>query len=372
MIVLKIGKKIFLGCLPIFLPFILLIVILGGAPSSNSGGRSVGNVKSKKLSESVERYRPLVEKYASQYEVTEYVPYIMAIMQVESGGNLPDVMQSSESAGLPVNTLDTPEKSIEQGVKFFAQNVKTGKELNVDMQTIVASYNFGTAFMSYISKNGGKYSIKLAEKYSREVVAPSLGNLSGVTYEYVNSTSQKYNKTYLYLNGGNFFYMEKVMEYVETGSSSNVASSSSSGYSIPLNTDIMYMVTADFAEARSLILQDGSALNDSHEGIDLVYTNGDTDILASGDGEVVVAGWGTGYGNHVVIKHDDGLYTYYGHLLSLPLVSVGERVTKGQRIGVMGSTGWSTGTHLHLGFSTELYKNYINPRNYIQFKQVGQ
>ena len=366
---MKSGKKIILFLLPILLPFILMVVILGGSPSNHSG-RSSGSVKSKKLSESVERYRPLVEKYASEYEVTEYIPYIMAIMQVESGGNLPDVMQSSESAGLPVNTLDTPEKSIEQGVKFFAQNAKKGKELNVDMQTIVASYNFGTAFMYYISKNGGKYSIELAEKYSREVVAPSLGNITGITYEYVNSTSQKYNKTYLYLNGGNFFYMEKVMEYVENGNS-NVATSSS-GYSIPLNTDVMYMVTADFSEARSLILQDGSALNDNHEGIDLVYTNGDTDILASGDGEVVVAGWGTGYGNHVVIKHDDGLYTYYGHLLSLPLVSVGERVTKGQRIGVMGSTGWSTGTHLHLGFSTELYRNYINPRDYIQFKQVGQ
>nr|WP_242690415.1 phage tail tip lysozyme [Enterococcus hirae] len=109
-----------------------------------------------------------------------------------------------------------------------------------------------------------------------------------------------------------------------------------------------------------------------HNGIDLVNGNPNTPIFAALDGEVVQAGanyydW---YGNYVVIKHNNGKWTGYAHLSRID-VSVGQKVQKGAQIGLMGTTGPSTGEHLHF----QIMKNYWpqpvvdfeNPRNYINF-----
>ncbi|MFB8500177.1 phage tail spike protein [Enterococcus hirae] len=109
-----------------------------------------------------------------------------------------------------------------------------------------------------------------------------------------------------------------------------------------------------------------------HNGIDLINGNPNTPIFAALDGEVVQAGanyydW---YGNYVVIKHSNGKWTGYAHLSRVD-VSVGQKVQKGAQIGLMGTTGPSTGEHLHF----QIMKNYWpqpvvdfeNPRNYIQF-----
>ncbi|MBS3956404.1 MAG: peptidoglycan DD-metalloendopeptidase family protein [Clostridiales bacterium] len=85
-----------------------------------------------------------------------------------------------------------------------------------------------------------------------------------------------------------------------------------------------------------------------HHGIDI--SRGDSTIVAAGDGTVVRAqyGWNGGYGNMIVIDHGDGVTTVYTHILDGSfVVSSGERVTKGQRIALVGSTGYSTGPHLH-------------------------
>jgi LysM repeat protein len=85
-----------------------------------------------------------------------------------------------------------------------------------------------------------------------------------------------------------------------------------------------------------------------HNGVDLTLSYG-ANILASADGQVIVArssGYNGGYGQYIVIKHGNGTQTLYGHLSSV-LVSVGDSVSQGQVIGKMGSTGKSTGVHLH-------------------------
>lgn len=85
-----------------------------------------------------------------------------------------------------------------------------------------------------------------------------------------------------------------------------------------------------------------------HNGVDIAAAFS-TPILAAASGEVIIAkssGWNGGYGSYVVIKHSNGTQTLYGHL-SAVTVSVGQQVTQGQQIGNMGSTGKSTGTHLH-------------------------
>lgn len=94
-----------------------------------------------------------------------------------------------------------------------------------------------------------------------------------------------------------------------------------------------------------------------HEGIDIANSKG-TDIVASAKGIVVFSGYKSGYGRTIIIDHENGYKTLYAHNSSL-LVSFGDRVEKGQVIAKMGSTGRSTGSHLH--FEVHKDGNPINP-----------
>jgi len=98
-----------------------------------------------------------------------------------------------------------------------------------------------------------------------------------------------------------------------------------------------------------------------HPGIDFKGNKGD-DARCTANGTVVFAGWAGGYGNCVRIAHNNNLETLYGHLSRIS-VKVGQDVTAGQKIGEVGSTGRSTGTHLHY----EIRKNgkAINPISYL-------
>jgi murein DD-endopeptidase MepM/ murein hydrolase activator NlpD len=99
-------------------------------------------------------------------------------------------------------------------------------------------------------------------------------------------------------------------------------------------------VTSDFGIRRHPI----TGVVKLHTGIDL--SPGDGYVYAADAGTVVKAEWSRAYGNMTVIDHGNGVTTLYGHQASL-YVKVGDRVAKGARIGVVGSTGFSTGPHLH-------------------------
>lgn len=95
-----------------------------------------------------------------------------------------------------------------------------------------------------------------------------------------------------------------------------------------------------------------------HAGIDLSGPSG-TPIYATADGTVAEAGWNSGgYGNLIKVDHGRGIETRYGHLSGI-LVRSGERVTRGQLIGRMGSTGRSTGSHLH--YEVRIDGRAVNP-----------
>ena len=85
-----------------------------------------------------------------------------------------------------------------------------------------------------------------------------------------------------------------------------------------------------------------------HPAVDIA-NHSNPPVVAAATGTVVTAGWnGGGYGNYVIIDHGNGYSTLYGHLLNNSIaVKVGDKVNQGQRIGTMGNTGRSTGTHLH-------------------------
>ncbi|MER6188872.1 LysM peptidoglycan-binding domain-containing M23 family metallopeptidase [Streptomyces cyaneofuscatus] len=138
----------------------------------------------------------------------------------------------------------------------------------------------------------------------------------------------------------------------ESGSSE----STGSGWTAPL----------DNANVTTQYRASGSSWSSGyHTGSDFQAASG-TPVRAIGPGTVVSAGWSGSYGNEVVIKHEDGMYSQYAHQSSLS-VSTGQTVTGGQQIGLSGSTGNSTGPHLHFEVRTgPSYGSDVDPVAYLR------
>lgn len=133
----------------------------------------------------------------------------------------------------------------------------------------------------------------------------------------------------------------------------------------------MYPVKADKLTVTSYYGQrtymyQGKQVSDFHKGIDLI---GGSDIVAFADGEVIATcNSGVQYGQacYVRIKHSNGWQTLYYHLKSGSVcVSVGQKVSKGQKLGVMGATGQATGVHLHFQIDKGSSASAIDPYDYI-------
>ncbi|WP_432112877.1 peptidoglycan DD-metalloendopeptidase family protein [Streptomyces sp. S1] len=118
----------------------------------------------------------------------------------------------------------------------------------------------------------------------------------------------------------------------------------------------------------SLIVGSGGSMSRSaggHSGLDITAPSG-TPVLAAASGRVVaINAAGASYGNHVVLEHSGGIYTLYAHL-SASSVSTGQQVSAGQKVGLVGSTGNSTGPHLHFevrthptAFSSSIFLNPV-------------
>lgn len=146
------------------------------------------------VSAEVLAHKPMVEKYAKEYGVEEYVNILLAIIQVESGGTAEDVMQSSESLGLPPNSLST-EESIKQGVKYFSELLASSERLSVDLESVIQSYNYGGGFLGYVANRGNKYTFELAQSFSKEYSG-------GEKVSYPNLIAIPINGGWRYVYGG--------------------------------------------------------------------------------------------------------------------------------------------------------------------------
>lgn len=100
-----------------------------------------------------------------------------------------------------------------------------------------------------------------------------------------------------------------------------------------------------------------------HKGLDIGASTG-SEIVAAAGGSVVTAAYSVSAGNYIMLYHGDGIYTVYMHCSKL-LVSAGDQVSQGQKIALVGSTGVSTGAHLHFGVSVN--GTYVNPLNYVSY-----
>lgn len=176
-------------------------------------------------------------------------------------------------------------------------------------------YNLKKLFNEVYEKHGGS----LPWAYGK-----TLGFDNIYTASKASSLSSKYNGIFTW----------PVPEYVEAG--------------IPMKEQF----SADFSG-------NDSVHNGNHSGVDITHTtNPSADIVAAAEGTVIVAenltevstypGGPRTYGNYVIIDHGNGYFTCYGHMQYNSItVKVGDKVNKGQKIGVMGTTGYSTGNHLH-------------------------
>lgn len=190
---LKLIKKI------IIIALLALIVVL-----SYLGVKIYQNVQQ------VLSYRSQVQQATKTYDIVEYENLVYAIIYTETKGRSVDLMQSSESKYGERQMIDTPEESIEIGVSFLAESINKAQQEGCDIWTAVQAYNFGLDYIDYVKKNGGKNTVLLAEKYSREILSPLLGNNNEQMYRYYRPQAIWHNGGFLYTNGGNMFYADIV------------------------------------------------------------------------------------------------------------------------------------------------------------------
>lgn len=300
------------------LPFLVIGVIAGGF-------RGSGSVKNVNLSAEVITLMPQIRAACQANGIPEYAPLVAAVVMQESGGRADDVggdvMQCAEGMGLPVGTLVSVEESINFGTGIIARNLhEAGAAGPTDIPRIslaLQGYNFGNGYISWALARGG-YSKENAREFS-EMQAAAHG-WSGY---------------------GDINYVDNVLRYykVSVGGMGDASAIADGRFAYPLpgHTWDTYP---------------------GHNGIDISFANCYGEpvyAVAAGTVRYVQDGWVPAYGvdnmwsfgNSVFIEHGDGWISAYGHLSALAVTS-GETVTQGQLIGYIGSTGNSTGPHLHL------------------------
>lgn len=155
-------------------------------------------------------YRPMVQEVLDENDTKTNENLVLAMIYTETKGREDDLMQSSESSSGIANTITDSRESVKQGITVLSENLEEAQNRNTDVWTAVQAYNFGKNYIRYIAKHGGKSTIKLANRYSKDVVAPSLGNKTGETYHYHNLVAFYYGGGELYKDGGNIYYAKQV------------------------------------------------------------------------------------------------------------------------------------------------------------------
>ncbi|OBZ15935.1 hypothetical protein A8L34_28220 [Bacillus sp. FJAT-27264] len=167
----------------------------------NPGGYIGGSAK---VNGNVMAFEPLVRQQAIRRGIEDYVNIILAMIQQESSGLLLDVMQCSESLGLPRNSITDPAYSIEVGVEKFADRLRAS---NFDVKLALQGYNFGPYFITWAESRGG-YSKENAVAFSR-MMAEKSGNKGYGDVNYVDNVLR-----YVAGTGQQIFDVQKVIDII--------------------------------------------------------------------------------------------------------------------------------------------------------------
>ena len=318
---------------------IIICCLFGGALYLFGDSSNTGYIP---VSEEVEQYSPLISKYAKEYGISEYTELIKAVMMQESGGRGTDPMQASECG---YNTkyphrpgaITDPEYSIKCGVQMLASVLKAaGCESPSDMEHIklaLQGYNFGSGYITWALEKHGGYSKANAVEFS-QLQAKKIG-MSAY---------------------GDPDYVEHVLRYYPFGNPSyGIVNTGPGKLGLPIQNMKKSNISSPFGHRKS----PGGIGSKYHKGLDIAFPTG-THVLACEAGNVEHASWSKGFGKCIIISHGGGVKTTYAHLSKIN-VTKGQRVVRGQFIGEVGSTGNSTGPHLHLGVSVN--GSYVDPQN---------
>lgn len=323
---------------------IILTTVLGalGGSFSSQGQGSGGAGSNINLSEQVLQYQSTVTTYAAQYGMNDYVPLILAVMMQESGGAGLDPMQASEGGynteypHVP-NGITDPLYSIQCGIQeLHAALQLAGATGPTDMEHIKLAlqiYNYGVGFY---------YGVKAYNWPGTKIWTQALADAY-----------------HAQSHSGDAQYVNHVLRYYSATGGSVIAGEYA--WPVPGHTTL----SSPFGQ------RDG----EYHKGIDISDGNiSGAQIVAAADGTVIRAATGFGpghigstdgggYGNHCYIQCANGIVMRYGHASSI-LVKVGDTVKRGQVIGYVGTSGSSTGPHLH--FEIRQNDNPIDPMQFYQ------
>lgn len=321
----------------IWIGMVVLLLVFSNSFGSlaSSAGRAIN------LNDRVESYRASITYWAQKDGIPEYVEVLLALCMAETGilDDPEDPFACSES-GLAVkqpNGITDPEYSIEIGVYCFSLKVKkTGCKSPADKNNLfkaLQAYNMGDGFIDFCDTYySGVWSVECARAYSKKMGG-------GSTY-------------------GNPNYIEQFLRCYTFGTISGTypGSLNAHGLCAPLEPGWEQNITQHFG---------GMYSGSPHKGMDIGMPEG-TPVYAAADGKVTVANasdsWGYSWGYYVKINHAEGVDTLYAHLSSVA-VSYGQYVHQGDVIGYVGSTGNSSGNHLH--FELYLENNRVDPYPYI-------
>jgi len=301
--------------------FLIPLLILAGIAGALRGGGFASNVN---LSADILALMPQINAACQSHGIPEYAPLAAAVMMQESGGNVElvhgDVMQCAESLGYPAGTPVPVEESIDHGVGVLTHKLsRAGSTGPTDIPAIslaLQAYNYGDGYFDWAASHGGGYSKENALSF------------------------QQYQMNHGFPSGyGDANYVDHVLRYYQVGGGGMGAASAIAGgaFAYPCEGH-------------------GWTTYPGHEGIDIPMDVG-TPVYACAAGTVTYAqaGWHSGmgydgipsYGNCVFVDHGSGWQSRYAHMSSI-VVASGTVVQQGQLIGYVGSTGNSSGPHLHL------------------------
>lgn len=308
-------------------------------------GQAKSSAKAENISGDIERRREEVKKILGKmdekygiYPNEEYTELILCMIHVLCNGNL-DINDPGKvcvyiTPDVPPSSM-TFEKSIQTLFKRLSAAESLNREANIyDNNAKLQSVIQGVLFSKNYTKKNKEYTVENAEKYKKEYASSIYGNAPS---DFAERVAKHYKCTKVNNGmGGSIVVGDGVFAHPCPGST----------------------VTSPFGEPRGG--------GETHNGLDLAAPTG-TPTYAAADGTVLYAtndgGYNGGAGNWVVIDHGNELVSKYMHHSSV-FVSPGQSVTKGQQIGAVGNTGFSTGPHLH--FQVELNGTPVDPMIYLR------
>lgn len=297
------------------------------------------------LSEEVLAYYDTVSFYAEKYDISEFVPLLLAMMMQESRGLGTDPMQCSESpfnVRYPntVGAIQDPEYSIDVGCQtlvYSLNNAECTDPSDIEgIKLALQDYNFGNGYAKWALRIYGGYTLENANEFSSMQAA-----LHG------------------WSSYGDVEYPAHVLRYYSIGNGLNLGMGviGANGWCWPVGATAI-TDTFGYQAWRGGV----------HNGLDVGASTG-TPIYAASGGTVWIAGYSSSAGNWIVIEHGGGVKTVYMHASEL-YVSSGQSVYAGQVIAAVGSTGNSTGPHLHFGIMVNSSYNgydgsWVDPLLYV-------